>query len=387
MLRFTLPLLAPLLLRVDAFAPPSAAIGGRGVPHDHRQRHRGCGGIVVDVVNVRDARGRRQGSAAARASVRDKDFDVEAARRQLESLLELGLSSSSSAAAAVSSSSSPPEKERGVIISNSVSSSDHPIEHDPLAEILASVPASTATATATPDALRSKAVLTSIDRARRTAEIELLSQLCGEPEPEPGRGGRHDRDYEPQRRDEIDRHHERVVSELWDLWYHERGPKAASRLLKAERLVAEGAHKWDAAEAILKDLVQEFGVTWAEPLNRLATLYFLQRKLRLAERLCLAVLALKPWHVGALSGIVLVYEGLQETETATMWAARRLAPYSHSGSNKRRVAWVERAVSTSERLLLEAERRVARAFGEPDDHATRKSHREHQPGNLNDAWQ
>jgi hypothetical protein len=392
MRRFSPVLIVPLLCRVTSFVPSLS-------PVLHLRRHRGCDGDSDNGDAL--ASGRR---IAARASVRDKDFDFEGARRQLEALLEMGSKPSPEPSAEdwLASRPSPPAlspSSEGLLISPDFLSSES--EGDPLAVLLATVATAAArakreedgaacapVAASALDGLLSDSVLTSTDRARRIAEIKLLAQLSREPEPR--RFGSYDKN---QVQDAALRYHDRVVSELWSLWLHERGPQAASKLLKTEELVAQGPEKWDTAEAMLKALVREYGASWAEPVNRLATLYFLQRKFRLAELLCLAVLAVKPWHVGALSGMVLVYEGLHDPESAAMWAARRLPPYSSSGSNKRRAAWVEQAVNAAGRSLLDAERRVTLAFGRPDHHATGKSRRRlrrekrHGPAFPDDAWQ
>ncbi|EEC50652.1 predicted protein, partial [Phaeodactylum tricornutum CCAP 1055/1] len=91
------------------------------------------------------------------------------------------------------------------------------------------------------------------------------------------------------------------VSNLWTLWYQERGVKAAAQLGEAEVLTGN-PRGWIKAEAILRELISEYGVYWTEPVNRLATLYYIQGRLEEAEVLCKIVLQLKPWHFGALSG-------------------------------------------------------------------------------------
>jgi hypothetical protein len=358
---FLLLLLASLVDRRHAFAPPSphqrngpAAV----VHHHHRSRSTGV---------------------SIGASVRDNhDFDVNAARRQLESLLEAG---------GPSSSASSPSQGRADWPIHSAATAGFVVESlfaegqpstdlrggDHVLDFLSKA------ATEAPAAFP-RPVLTSMDRARRLAEMKLLSQLA--PFVDNNDGG------EGAARGAV-QDHEQVLNELWNLWFHERGPRAAARLTRAEELVAQGPRQWDAAESALRDLVMEYGLSWAEPMNRLATLYYLQRRYRAAERLCRAVLSTKPWHFGALSGIVLVYEGLRDTESAQRWAARRLP--THSSSNKRRAVWVQQAVKNAEQSLLEAERSVSRAFGEPDKHATRKNRRQSQSlqqfSDLEDSWQ
>lgn len=187
--------------------------------------------------------------------------------------------------------------------------------------------------------LSAQPFLTSIERERKLVEIELLSRL------EFGDEG---------------------LSDLWTFWFQERGPAAAARLLRAEELVGQGPRKWDEAERELKDLIHEYGVYWAEPVNRLATLYYMQGKLRQSEVLTKIVLKVKPWHFGALSGIVMVYAGLKDAESARLWAARRMPSFAPEGLNRRRNTWVERSVGEAKAALYEAEERLKRSFGKPE---------------------
>jgi tetratricopeptide (TPR) repeat protein len=181
--------------------------------------------------------------------------------------------------------------------------------------------------------------LTSIERERRQAEISLLASL------EKG---------------------DHAIEKLWNHWYHERGNEAAKRLSKADLLTTQGRDKWQAAEALLKEIISKYGVHWAEPPNRLATLYFMQGRLKESEELCKTVLAVKPWHFGALSGLVMVYAGLNDVEEARRWATRRLPPYQPVGPNRRRVEWVSCAIQNAENALLDAEKRLREDFGSMD---------------------
>ena len=198
--------------------------------------------------------------------------------------------------------------------------------------------------------------LTSIERERRVAEMHLLSQL------DDGDQG---------------------LSDLWTHWFQERGANAAARLLQAEELTARGPRSWGEAEIVLRSLIRDYGVYWVEPVNRLATLYFMQGKLRESEALSKIVLKIKPWHFGALSGIVMVYAGLQDAESARMWAARRMPTFAPKGANRRRSAWVERAVRDASKSLDDAEKRLMLSFGKPDPRV------EPSPDAMStdDAWQ
>ena len=174
--------------------------------------------------------------------------------------------------------------------------------------------------------------LTTIGRARLDAEMECLSGLMDSDEP---------------------------LSDLWTLWFEERGASAAKELKAAEQLSMNGPQYWDEAETKLRALIEEHGVHWAEPVNRLATLMYLQGRLKESKELCEIVLAVKPWHFGALSGVVMVCAGLSDVSGARMWADRRLPPLRPDGdTTERRILWVERAVKEALRAEQRAERRV-----------------------------
>ena len=192
-------------------------------------------------------------------------------------------------------------------------------------------------------------LMTSVERARRLAEQDLLAQLTEGDD---------------------------ALTDLWDSWFNERGADAAARLLRAEELTGEGPNAWPQAEEILFALMKEHGVYWAEPVNRLATLYYMQGRFEESEILCQTVLAVKPWHFGALSGIVMVYAGLHDSEKARQWAARRLPTFSPTGPNKRRVHWVETALKDSQAALEHGEQRIREWMGPEDDYDA-----------LNSAWQ
>eukprot|EP00980_Cylindrotheca_fusiformis_P007026 scaffold1475_cov111-Cylindrotheca_fusiformis.AAC.5 len=190
--------------------------------------------------------------------------------------------------------------------------------------------------------------LSSIERDRRTAEIQMLKQLAKGDE---------------------------ATEQLWSLWYSERGSTAKSQLEKADALMSN-QKTWKESETILKGLVDEYGIYFVEPLNRLATLYFLQTKFDKAYKVCLIVLKVKPWHFGALSGIVQVCIGKADRDRARKWAEDRLPglvpgasfpPFPEEGPiNPRREQWVEKHVSIAQKMLKKAERDTKKSFGKLD---------------------
>lgn len=181
--------------------------------------------------------------------------------------------------------------------------------------------------------------LTTIERERRLAEMNLLATL-----------------------DQGDN----SISDIWDLWFTERGPQAATLLHEADALMNEGQEGFGTAEKILRALIEDYGVYFTEPLNRLATLYHLQGQMEEALTLNKMVLAVKPWHFGALSHIVMVYAARGDNQSARQWAAFRLPTFDPEKPSKRRIRWVERAVAEAKMLLDAREDTIARAFGSSD---------------------
>ena len=254
---------------------------------------------------------------------RDDDFDIEAARQQLESMVP----------------SDQPSQQARQPWPLSARHVDHHYQDldDPLE------PPQYVPATVDMPDLPPPPPLTSMERERRLAEIRLLQQL------EFG---------------------DSVISDLWNLWFQERGPDAAKRLWHVEELTTQGPRHWHEVESELRALIEEHGVRWAEPVNRLATLLYMQGRLEEAEEMALAVLAVKPWHFGALSGLVMIYAGQQEPMRARQWAARRLPTYCPGGLNRRRESWVQEAVTQVRDAMAESKERLRASFGAPDDHTT-----------------
>ena len=174
--------------------------------------------------------------------------------------------------------------------------------------------------------------LTVIARVRRATEIELLLQL----------------------KESLN-----AADALHDFWINERGSKAARALQKADEVFQHGEASWNNAEHLFNQLIQEHGPTWAEPLHRLAMLYYLQGRLAEARTLEEYVLKIKPWHIGSLSNYVRIAESQRDVETALQWAAYRLPPRV----GRRRTEWVDRSVKAARDSLANDEQRLSTFLG------------------------
>jgi tetratricopeptide (TPR) repeat protein len=267
-------------------------------------------------------------------------FDVEAARRELEALVGGGGSVSLDL---------PPQSKQLPEIKNR-----------PTASLSSSLLSGSSTLPATPlldVTMPPQRPLTTIQRERRLAEIEQISQLVNGDE---------------------------SLTDIWNLWFSERGSKAEALLQKADDLISEGPAGFRQSEEILRGLIEEHGVFFVEPVNRLASLYYLEGRLEEALPLNKIVLSVKPWHFGALSGIVMVYAGLGDSERARQWAAFRLPS---SAQTRRRHQWVERAVLDIQGAINQAEKRNVDGFGKPDIHITMNTFEEDDAASEDDAWQ
>mmetsp|Transcript_1716 Transcript_1716/g.3130 ORF Transcript_1716/g.3130 Transcript_1716/m.3130 type:complete len:385 (+) Transcript_1716:312-1466(+) len=163
--------------------------------------------------------------------------------------------------------------------------------------------------------------LTTVLHERRLKEIELIKDLA---------------------------YSNKSMDELWRLWITERGPEAAALLLRAEKLIS--IESWSEAESIILTLIEEHGIYWAEPVNRLATLYYMLGRYVESKALCELVLEIKPWHFGALSGIVMVCTAMNDASGARFWAENRLPPLA----GERRLVWTENALTCANDSLREA---------------------------------
>ena len=188
------------------------------------------------------------------------------------------------------------------------------------------------------------------------------------------------------------------VPQLWDLWYSQRGGEALGRLRQADKLMADPT-TWQDCEDSLKLLVKEYSIYFVEPINRLATLYYLQGRMEASYHLCrLIILHLKPWHVGALAGIVQVCLALGNRDEARYWATKRLPtvvantgapPFDGGPTNPRRLTWVQDMVQTAKHMLKEAEETTRQQFGNPEEYYRKqeKNKKEDDDKSDSDAWQ
>ncbi|KAL3914110.1 MAG: hypothetical protein SGILL_006231 [Bacillariaceae sp.] len=231
--------------------------------------------------------------------------------------------------------------------------------------------------------------MSTMERARRLHEIQLLEQL-----------------------EESDGFSEA----LWELWYSERGLHKQKILGMTDSLLSN-PDTWQQCEQELRKLLEDApsvtedddhrpGVYFVEAVNRLATLYFLQSRLEESYVMCRLVLHLKPWHFGALSGIVQVCIQMNNREEARYWAQQRLPtlaagtsfpPFTENSNpgaakNPRRIEWCKQAIRDARALIQRAETNTAKSLGKPEEYYFKKKKKteaviEEPLEDQDDAWQ
>ncbi len=106
---------------------------------------------------------------------------------------------------------------------------------------------------------------------------------------------------------------------LWECWFNEAG--AGPRAVLEKGIAAMEAKDYEAAAATFRELIEQYPL-WAEAINKLATLRYLQKDYAESIGLCRRVVALKPDHFGAWQGIALCAVQLEDW-MAALEAARQ----------------------------------------------------------------
>ncbi|CAB9496392.1 expressed unknown protein [Seminavis robusta] len=171
--------------------------------------------------------------------------------------------------------------------------------------------------------------LTESSRHRRELEMELLQSL----------------------QDSDD-----AVEELMGLWMVERGMEAGEALQAMEMACSPGLLK---EEAILRELLDEFGVHWAEVVSRLASLKYFQGNTPESKQWTEIALAVKPWHFEVIHTCVLNALREQDLGAAVRWQRKALPPLNPDTNNRARKAWVRQALKYAQESMDKAEAAAA----------------------------
>ena len=176
--------------------------------------------------------------------------------------------------------------------------------------------------------------LTENSKRRREVEIELLQSLIDSDE---------------------------GVDELMSLWMTERDFESTMELQSMETICSPGLVE---EENLLLGMIQnpkytESGIDddWAEPMVRLATLYYYQGQTELAYYWCSRALEIKPWHFEAGHTLVLLALRQQNLDMACHYRRKIcLPPLNPRKDNKKRKEWVSRAITNANDMIQRAER-------------------------------
>ncbi|MDB9527251.1 tetratricopeptide repeat protein [Oscillatoria sp. CS-180] len=123
-----------------------------------------------------------------------------------------------------------------------------------------------------------------------------------------------------------------ATESLWRRWYTQKGAYGAQILVQSQTMLDEG--QVEEAEALLSKTIKGMP-DFAEAWNRRAVLYYLQQRYWQAISDCEQVLALVPYHFGALHGMGLCHAGLGNHVAAIQFFRRALEVQPYSTLNER----------------------------------------------------
>lgn len=125
---------------------------------------------------------------------------------------------------------------------------------------------------------------------------------------------------------------ERATSQLWRIWFWEKGKIPLEQIEESERLLSDG--NVEAARSILDDLVDALP-DFAEAWNRRAVLMFMTQNYDLAIADCEKAIELNPVHFGAFHGLGLCHAALGNYSAAIRAFRSALDIQPHAIENQR----------------------------------------------------
>jgi tetratricopeptide (TPR) repeat protein len=131
---------------------------------------------------------------------------------------------------------------------------------------------------------------------------------------------------------------------IWGLWL-ETDDAAVNRLMQQGVLALQGQHYATALQTF--DRMVEQAPEFAEGWNKRATVHYLMGNWRASVRDIQQTLALEPRHFGALFGLGLIYDALEEPEAALRSFEAMLALNPHSESTRQMVERLRRQLRGS----------------------------------------
>jgi tetratricopeptide (TPR) repeat protein len=131
---------------------------------------------------------------------------------------------------------------------------------------------------------------------------------------------------------------------IWGVWL-ESDDAAVNRLMQQGILALQGQHYATALQAF--DRLVEQAPHFAEGWNKRATVHYLMGNWRASVRDIQQTLALEPRHFGALFGLGLIYDALEEPEAALRSFEATLALNPHSDSTRHMIEQLRRQLRGS----------------------------------------
>jgi tetratricopeptide (TPR) repeat protein len=131
---------------------------------------------------------------------------------------------------------------------------------------------------------------------------------------------------------------------IWGVWL-ESDDAAVNRLMRQGVFALQGQHY--AAALQVFDRMVEQAPEFAEGWNKRATVHYLMGNWRASVRDIQRTLALEPRHFGALFGLGLIYDALEEPEAALRSFEATLALNPHSESTRHMVEQLRRQLRGS----------------------------------------
>ena len=131
---------------------------------------------------------------------------------------------------------------------------------------------------------------------------------------------------------------------IWRVWLESENA-AVNRLMQQGVVALQGQHYATALQAF--DRLVEQAPEFAEGWNKRATVHYLMGNWRASVRDVQRTLALEPRHFGALFGLGLIYDALEQPEAALRSFEATLALNPHSESTRQRVEALRRQLRGS----------------------------------------
>ena len=117
-----------------------------------------------------------------------------------------------------------------------------------------------------------------------------------------------------------------VVPQLWNVWCSEKGMDAKREIKQCGSWINSGdPDLLERANDRVKVLSEKFP-NWAEPYNRMATIQFRLENYEAAQDIYKKALDLKPWHLGALNGMLMCHHVRGDQDGTKSWARQALPP-------------------------------------------------------------